>query len=736
MTQRVKSTIPPPPSFVTDAPLDRVAEVNRGDWTISQGGFSNDNLKTTMGDKSVNNPKHSEEEETKNAVEAQSRRSSEEHCSAVPRPAVFDSWSQEIATSKGKADGSSETHQSKKQSIADLIQAIKTDPEIKRLLNDALSENKSFATKATPVSPATVPLDFAQQVLTTETRAAEGFPSCETGPSDFAACALDKCPTCKITNVPTRQVEHGGKWQDVAESVATSSKTWTPYRPATPVFDGWTSCPTKLVVVKDVKYTIHDTIFDTMFPANNTSTKLDQLDDDSFLVSGIQSRYFASALEFLYSQDTKHLCSIPVEGQNQILSFAAKYDNNYLLCVMIPILELDFSNPGFSSRAATIYRSYAAPEDFRQYFRQTLKVELQTRLDDGSCEEFLSGIHSQFSDAGVALLDVALVLNSLWTNAELKVEHADPAEDWSDKGVAQEDDGKDAYDDRTSNTCGGNMIGPDYTNQWGDYPPKPSQCSRVWHAPVQCDSEPQPPCAAIKSNLQTAKVPAPSIITPPSHVVLEALQPRDPSPSWEEPLAQPLRADTSHRAIDNTNDDWIATALQGTSALARCVYHHLRHRDVGKVATVAEYLGCTKDEADRALQELMLVGVVDNRVSVFGDVTVFVVKKELPQEPITTALPANDVVETEDYDKARAWPLSLGTRSEKTRMVYLWLKYEQAFSTEETWFSAQDVSDALGFDIPEALLSLNELESTGHAEIAGGPWDSDVFRLYSSEQGH
>jgi hypothetical protein len=113
MTQRVKSTIAPPPPSDPAFPLDRLAAVSGGDWATPQDSSWVDNLKAKMGDSSVNNPERNEEG---------------------------------ISMSKGKAGASSEAHQSKKQSIADLIQVIKTDPEIKRLLDDALVEDKSSAT--------------------------------------------------------------------------------------------------------------------------------------------------------------------------------------------------------------------------------------------------------------------------------------------------------------------------------------------------------------------------------------------------------------------------------------------------------------------------------------------------------------------------------------------------------------------------------------------------------------
>ncbi|OCT45842.1 hypothetical protein CLCR_01436 [Cladophialophora carrionii] len=730
MTQRVKSTIPPPPM--------RVAEINRSNWTTPQDGLSNVNLKTKMGDNSVNGPNHSEEEGTKNAFEPYSSQSLRELRSAVSCAPVFDLGSEGIAMSKGKADASTETYPSRKQSISDLIQAIKTDPEIKRLLNDALAENKSPATNVTPGSLLGPPADFAQQVSTTETSAPEGFLSCETGTCQHAACALDNCDTCKFANGTSRQNEHAGDWQDVAESAATSAETWTPFQPIAPAFDSWTSCPTNRVVVKDVKYTIHDTIFDTMFPAYTRATKLDRLDDGSFLVSGIENKNFASALEFMYSQDMKHLRRIPVEGQHQIFAFAAECDNNCLLSMMMIILELDFSTPGFSHRAAEIYRSCGPMEEFRHYFRQTLKIELQSRLDDGTCEDFLSSVHFQFSGAENALLDVALALNSLWTTAELKAEHADRAEDWIDSGDGQKDADDHDNEDHTSSTCGENMIGPDYNDNWGVFPPKPYHWSSGWEMSSQSDGHPQPPCAATKSNLHTTKVPAPSIITPPANIVPKAPQQRNPSPgftNWEEPIAQPLRAETSDWPMDTTQADWKATALQSTSALARCVHHHLKHRDIGTVTTVAEDLGCTKDEADRALQELMLVGVV-NSVFRSGEPMGFHVKREMPQKPVTTASPANNVAETEEHERTRAAPLPLETVTDETRSVYHWLKGEQQGWLKEQWFSAEHVSDGTGCSFTKAILDLLELQSTGRAAVRRGPWGIPEFRLYSSELGH
>ncbi|ETI24366.1 hypothetical protein G647_03735 [Cladophialophora carrionii CBS 160.54] len=694
-----------------------------------------------MSDNSVNGPNHGEKEGTKNAFEPYSSQSLRELRGAVSCAPVFDLGSEQIAMSKGKADASTETYPSGKQSLSDLIQAIKTDPEIKRLLNDALAENKSPATNVTPGSLPGPPADFAQQVSTTETSAPEGFLSGESGACQHAACALDNCDTCKFANGTSRQNEHAGDWQDVAESAATPVETWTPYQPIAPAFDSWTSrlsCPTNLVVVKDVKYTIHDTIFDTMFPAYTKATKLDRLDDGSFLVSGIENKNFASALEFMYSQDMKHLRCIPVEGQHQIFAFAAECDNNCLLSMMMIILELDFSTPGFSRRAAKIYRSWGPMEEFRQYFRQTLKTELQSRLDDGICEGFLNEIHFQFSDAGLALLDVALVLNSLWTTAELKVEHDYPAEDWGDGDHGQEDADNHDNEDHTSSTCGENMIGPDYNDSWGACPPRPYHWSSGWETSSQSDGHPQPPCVATKSKLHTAKAPAPSIIAPPANIVAEAPQQRNPSPdfaSWEEPIAQPLREEISDWPIDNTQADWKATALQSTSALARCVHHHLKHRDMGTATTVAEDLGCTKDEADRALQELMLVGVV-NSVFRSGEPMGFCVKQEMPQKPVTTALPANNVAETEEHERTRAAPLPLETTTDETRSVYHWLKGEQQGWPKEKWFSAEHVSDGIGCSFSKAIVGLLELQITGRAAVRRGAWGVPEFRLYSSELGH
>jgi hypothetical protein len=56
----------------------------------------------------------------------------------------------------GTAIGSNKEHLSSKLSISDFIHVVKTDPEVKRLLVDALTRDKSFAPNVTSDGPSTI----------------------------------------------------------------------------------------------------------------------------------------------------------------------------------------------------------------------------------------------------------------------------------------------------------------------------------------------------------------------------------------------------------------------------------------------------------------------------------------------------------------------------------------------------------------------------------------------------
>ncbi|KIW68330.1 hypothetical protein PV04_04283 [Phialophora macrospora] len=644
-----------------------MAAVNRGDWVTPQGSSWDDNTEAKMNNNSVSNPKRNEG----------------------------------ISMSKGKAGASSETHQSEKQSIADLIQAIKTDPEVKRLLDDALAEDKSSAADVNPERPATVPSNSAQQVLTTGTNARDESSSCETGCIERATCVVGNCTmSARAANAPVGQGGCDGDWPHEGESVATS-KTWTDNRRGAPVFDAWTSrfsCPTKLVVVQEVKYTIHDPIFNIMFPARSASTNLVQLGDDSFMVPEIETRFFANILEFTYTQDRKYLHHLSPKDLNQALAFADKYGSTALSSALIPILQLDFSDAYFCLRAADIYRSdwepYPLIQEFREYFRETLKVELQSRLENDTSEQFLSRIHSQFTDAGLALLDVALVLNSLWSTAELKVERADPGEHWSDGGNGWEDDQADENGDEEVYSSSGDSWGA--AEHKGPVSDSQIETQYQWfpvgNGWIESDSYPQPAREAAQGNLWNDNIPAPSVIMPPEDVL----------PGLPHQQRKP-------------------TSLQSASALARCVYHWLEHnRDLGSATNVAEGLGCTEHEADLALQELALAGVISCLLGFPGH-KAYCVEAEWQPAPASPDFAPSNLPETPKHD-LEAERVALEAPSDEARRAYDWLRQAEAKSpwSARTWFRAEQVAEGIGRTITEALRALDELQALGRVSVVMG----------------
>jgi hypothetical protein len=360
-----------------------------------------------------------------------------------------------------------------------------------------------------------------------------------------------------------------------------------------------------------------------MFPARSASTYLVPFGDGSFLVPEINHQIFAKILEFTYTQDRKYLHDLSRKDLDGALAFADKCGSTDLSSALIPVLQLNFSHADFSCRVATIYRSmgktYSQTQEFREYFRETLKTELQSHLEKGTSEEFLSQIHVQLSDAGLALLDVALVLNSLWSTAERRVEHADPGEHWSDGGDGREQDGADETGDEEIYSSSGDGWATEYEYKWP-----------VGNGWIQGDNNPQPACEAAQGNFRNDNVPATSILTEFPHQ-------QQPFASWDAPLPSGI----SRQANDTTQTNSKATSLQSTSALARCVYHWIEHRDLETMITVAAGLGCTEDEADRAFEELELAGVVRCVLGLDG-VTAYCVKQELRQAPASPEfLPSN-----------------------------------------------------------------------------------------------
>jgi hypothetical protein len=437
-----------------------------------------------------------------------------------------------------------------------------------------------------------------------------------------------------------------------------------------------------------------------MFPAKSASTSLVALGDGSFLVPEINHQFFANILEYAYTQDRKYLHNLSRKDLNQALAFADKYGSTDLSSALIPVLQLDFSHADFSRRAADIYRSkgktYSQNQEFREYFRETLKTELQSRLEKDTSEEFLSQTHVQLSDAGLALLDVAQVLNSLWSTAELRVEHADPGEHWSDGGDSREQDDADKTEDEEVYSSSGDGWEPtEY--KWP-----------VGNGWIQGDNNPQPACEAAQGNFRNDNVPVTPVIMPPEDVLPEFPHQQQPFASWDAFLSSGL----SRQANDTTQTNSKATSLQSISALARCVYHWIEHRDLETVITVAAGLGCTEDEADRAFEELELADVVRCVLGLDG-VTAYCVKQELRQAPASPEFLPSNLNPAQEHG-IEAEPHAPEAPSDKARRAYDWLRQKEANSSwaEEWWFLATQIAEGIGCTVADTLLALHELEGT------------------------
>jgi hypothetical protein len=219
---------------------------------------------------------------------------------------------------------------------------------------------------------------------------------------------------------------------------------------------------------------------------------------------------------------------------------------------------------------------------------------------------------------------------------------------------------------------------------------------------------------------------------PPEDVLPEFPHQQQPFASWDAPLTSGL----SRQANDTTQTNSNATSLQSASALARCVYHWIEHRNLETVITVAAGLGCTEDEADRAIEELELADVVRCVLGIDGN-PAYCVRQELRQAPASPEFLPSNLYQAQEHG-IEAEPHAPEAPSDKARRAYDWMRQTEANSTwgGELWFQAPQIAEGIGCTVADVLLAIHELEGTGCIAIRQSLSGSAQYRARGGPYAH
>jgi hypothetical protein len=293
------------------------------------------------------------------------------------------------------------------------------------------------------------------------------------------------------------------------------------------------SSPVKLVMIGDVKFSVHDPVFEHMFPKATASAT-----DTCLILNDISVNIFSFALHYMYTFDAKNLDWLDPDELRVLMDFAIKHGNMRMVAVLMQKLKYDFQSQNFFALIEDIYAAGASWE-FKAYFSEVIKKEVETRRQECPWSPASSMI-SGFERSPDALREVVDVLVSVWQgnspDPPAKVVGAwgnGSGSDWNHNGNQTDSEVDSACDepDRTNNTVNGPVAWQANNHEIGQALSRPPSNASPLRLPANCAT----------------------------HVD---------------------QTDNNEAAINNNN------GIDGATALARCVYKLLEKVDDGDENTV------------------------------------------------------------------------------------------------------------------------------------------------------
>ena len=402
-----------------------------------------------------------------------------------------------------------------------------------------------------------------------------------------------------------------------------------------------------------------------------------------------------------------------MDNVREIEIFALGYRSMFILSAISQTGKPQLLSPQVLSYVASTNKwfqsCYQELPLFADYFRQTLRQELLRRHENGeSTKAFTSNIATAVRHEANAMIDITTVLHDLWVdgiprsqvNASSQRDEAPyNGTDWRDCDTGSSESWNSNNDGAWNNgvpSGWANIAGckdgsEDVIVQPGSASPLvvPASTTTIWPKtlPPAPPGPPPPPSPCMEPpGLSSWATGLPSPTVPATSASVGG---------WDSGNPQP-----------QVGQD--GSILQGTSALARCVFHWIKSDGFATPVIVADRLGCTGHEARTALDELTRTGALCSGISSGG--TQWYWQSHTAN---ATHESANNAQEpSQDAKVATSKSVSA-----LARCIHHWMKQQVSpWDSTYRWLDVSEVAVGVGCTIEEAQLGLDELYDVGDVD--------------------
>ncbi|KIX94073.1 uncharacterized protein Z520_10099 [Fonsecaea multimorphosa CBS 102226] len=471
------------------------------------------------------------------------------------------------------------------QILSNLIGRIHSDPNFIHYLDDSLAGSKSRELPSNDKHHLNDALDSNK------------FWGSSNGGDDRAT--VSPTPTIPCLNTIETPLESEAGYQ-ISDGLF-KREMW---EPSGRRHSGRFSCRPISVMVNDTEFFVHGRILQAMFL--DLSNCLGG--GDILYVSDIPEHVFEAALEYQYGRSVGTLEKLLDDELELLGHFAMSNDNWPLLGAIYQISGTELFDKHSLLYITYLYEDCSDLPGFRDYFRESLRKELPKRHENGGSRAFISELVAELqrkSKPSNAMEDVSMVLHELWSASTTTAKSLEA------KLAARGNVGSGSDNiDGSGWTKSANDLAWHRDGNQNDLQPSSGRDDDVEVAWEKMIKTAWPAAYRAASDLDSpapTSPPPPAPVNPPTQSNWGYTAWRDLNNSSSLPKSPPATARGSPHL------------LHKTSALGRCIHHWMSRqraenccRKSFTVEEIATSVGCTEDEVDTALAELVEDGFVSN----------------------------------------------------------------------------------------------------------------------------